>query len=334
MRRSRPRLGMVLLIGSIAIVIATALSLLVGDAPLSPSELWGAFVNESATSASIVVTTIRVPRALLAITTGAALGVAGALTQSLTRNPIADPGVLGVTAGAGLSVVLAGVLLGFTSPVTTIWFALAGALLTTLAVYTIAAGRPAAADPSRLLLAGVAISALFGGVMTTMTQLNPDVFAQMASWGAGSLSRRGWEPLLVALPFIGAGIVVAVVVTPALNQLSLGDRLSQATGAPVARTRSATIIAIAFLAGGATAMVGPIAFVGLMVPHIARRFSGPDQTRLVVYSALIGPTLLLVADVIGRVALPVGELPVGIVTGLIGAPVLVVLLGRMRAPRS
>ena len=330
----RVSVSLVLAVGLVVLAVAGLLSLAVGDAQLSPREVWLALTAPDESSSSVVVTTIRAPRALLAIAAGSSLGVAGALTQSLTRNPIADPGILGVTAGAGLAVVLAGVVFGLTSPLATIWFALVGALVATACVYLIASGRSASADPSMLLLAGVALSALFGGIMTTMMQLNPDVFAQMSSWGAGSLSRRGWQPLLAALPFWAIGMLLALLVTPALNQLGLGDRLSQATGAPVGRTRVVTVLTIALLAGSATAMAGPISFVGLMVPHVARRFAGPDQTRLVVFSLLIGPSLLLIADVLGRVALPAGELPVGIVTGIIGAPVLVLLLAKMRGPKS
>lgn len=331
---ARPRVANVLLLSSVVLAIASILSLAVGDTAISPPDIWMALTSEEDSTNRVVLVTIRIPRTLLALIAGLALGVAGALTQSITRNPVADPGILGVTAGAGLSVVLAGALLGQTAPLSTVWFALIGALLTTAAVYAIAAGRTTAADPSRLLLAGVAISALFGGIMTTLMQLDPHVFSQMSSWGAGSLSRRGWEPLAAGAPFAFCGLVIALIITPALNQLALGDGLSHATGAPVVRTRVLAIISIALLAGSATAMIGPVAFIGLMVPHIARSFAGPDHTRLVVYSAIIGPSLVLIADVLGRVALPAGELPVGIVTGIIGAPVLVFLLTRMRAPRS
>lgn len=320
--------------GAVAVLVAAVAGLGVGDVTLTPAQLWAAVTGPPDTPAWIVLGTIRLPRVLLAVVAGAALGVSGALIQSLTRNPIADPGVLGVNAGAALAVVAAGALLDLTSVVSTLPAALLGALATTLAVYVVAAAGGASSDPARLLLSGVAFSALFGGVVTTATQLDPDLFSRFASWGAGSLSGRGWEPLLVGTPVVLVGLLAAGIAGPALNQLGLGDGLSRATGAPVTRVRLLTVVAVALLAGGATAMVGPVAFAGLIVPHVARRWAGPDQTRLIGLCAVLGPLLLLVADLLARTALPRGELPVGVVTGIVGAPVLILALRRQRVSRT
>lgn len=330
-RRERHALPGVIGAAVVALSVLVFFSLMVGDIAFGADEVITVFGDPHGESvAHTVLWTIRVPRTLIAVLAGSALSVAGALVQSVTRNPIAEPGVLGVSAGAGLAVVLAGSLLGVTGATGIMWAAFTGALVTTLVVYVVASGGRRSADPTRLLLAGVAISAFFAGITTVLMMLSPDTFSHMSGWAAGSLARRGWDPLLAALPFLATAGAIALVLAPNLNQLQLGDELGSATGGRPLRTRTGMIIVVALLAGAATGMAGPIAFVGLMVPHIARRFVGVSEPAVLVCSAALGPVVLLAADIAARIIIPRGELPVGIVMGLVGAPMLVATLRRLR----
>ncbi len=320
-------------VGAALTVVVFVWSLTIGDLELSWSQVVDSLADRDSSPYSIVVWNLRLPRAVLAVLAGLAFAMAGALAQSLTRNPLADPGILGVNAGASLAMVLAASWWGITDLRNALWFALVGALVTTTMVYAIGTVGTAINDPTRLLLAGVAISALFGGVTSTMVQLDENLFSQLAWWTAGSLDRRGWDGLAVAWPVLLVGALLALSLGTTLDQLALGDSLSASTGVTVWRARAAVVLAVTLLAGGATAIAGPIGFVGLMVPHLARRFTGADQRQLLVLCAVLGPLLVLFSDVVGRLVLPHGELPVGVVTGLLGAPLLVVMVSRLRSVR-
>lgn len=318
------------------ILVALVVGMQVGDLALSRTDVLSALLDRDSVAYGSVVWEIRLPRVLIGVACGVALGTAGALIQALTRNPLADPGVLGVNAGASLALVLAAAVFGVTGVASGIWFALAGAAAATTAVHLIGSAGSASPDPGRLLLAGVAISAFLGGATTALVHRDPDLFAQMSSWGAGSFERRRWEPLEGVAPYLALGMAVAVVAAAGLKQLALGDALAAATGLSVTRARLFLIVAITLLAASATALAGPIGFVGLMVPHLARPLARGDERLAVLHSALLGVllVLVLVADILGQVALPRGNLPVGIVTGLIGAPVLIWLVRRTRSGRS
>jgi iron complex transport system permease protein len=212
-----------------------------------------------------------------------------------------------------------------------LWFAFGGALLATVVVYAIGSIGREGSSPVRLTLTGVALGAVLSGIVSAMLLADPEGFAAMRAWESGSLEGRGWAGFVPVLPFIGVGIVLAFVISRSLNAIALGDDLAASLGARVRLTRTLAIVAVSLLAGGATAIAGPIAFVGLMIPHVARWMVGPDQRWIVAYSIVVGPILLLVADVIGRVVLRPGELPAGIVTACIGAPVLIVLVRRQKA---
>jgi iron complex transport system permease protein len=251
--------------------------------------------------------------------------------QSFSRNPLADPGILGVNAGAAFAVALTVAVLGIQSSLLLIWPAFLGALVVTVAVALVGSSGRGPADPIRLTLAGVAVGAVLSGITSGMMLSDPDAFDLMRGWNAGSLLGRGLDIILPVVPFIAAGLAVAFVLGRALNALALGDDLARAQGIPVGAVRVASIGAITVLAGAATALVGPLSFVGLMVPHVVRWIVGPDQRRILPLSALAAPIVVLIADVLGRVIIAPAEVPAGIVTAFVGAPVLIALARRRKA---
>lgn len=309
------------------------LSVAVGSKDIPFSVVLSALVDNTGHGDAYVVWDLRTPRTIAGVMVGIALGVAGALIQSLTRNPLADPGILGVNAGAAFFVTLGIAVFGITSVSGYVWFAFAGALVVTVAVYIIGSAGRGGADPIQLTLAGVALGAILGGIVTAMVLLDPRAFDQMRHWNAGSLVGRGWDVLLPVLPFLIVGVLLAVMAAAALNAIALGDELARSLGVNITRTRIMVIAAVTLLAGGATAIAGPIGFVGLMVPHIARWITGPDQRWILAYTVVLAPVLVLAADILGRVVIRPDEFPVGIVTAFIGAPVLIILVRRTKASR-
>ena len=308
------------------LVLLVLLSVAVGSKLIPFTEVLAALLDNTGEGDAYVVWDLRIPRTAVGLCVGAALGVSGALIQALTRNPLADPGILGVNAGASFFVAVGIAVFGVTTISGYLWFAFAGALAVTVAVYLIGSAGRGGADPIQLTLAGVALGAFLGGVVTAMVLLDPGAFDQMRNWNAGSLVGRGWDVLLPVLGFFLLGLVLAMVAASALNTVALGDDLARSLG-----TRILVIIAVTVLAGGGTAIAGPIGFVGLMIPHIARWIVGPDQRWILAYTLILAPALVLAADVLGRIVIRPGEFPVGIVTAFVGAPVLIILVRRKRA---
>ncbi|MGS1096520.1 FecCD family ABC transporter permease (plasmid) [Aquamicrobium terrae] len=321
-----------LLLGLALLVAVSLASLLVGARPISASTVLDALFAYDANSAEhIIVRDYRLPRTLLGLLCGAAFGVSGALIQAATRNPLADSGILGVNAGAAFFVTLAVGLFGFHSIDAYLWFAFLGAILVTLAVYALGAAGRDGATPVRLVLAGVALSAVLGGIGSAITLLDPQAFDSMRFWSIGSVAGRNMEIVAAVVPFIGAGLVIALVASRPLNAMALGDDLARSLGANIVRARILTLVAVTLLAGAGTAAAGPIGFVGLMVPHVMRWFTGPDQRWIMPMTMIYAPVLLLAADIAGRLILFPGELEAGIVTAFIGAPVLILLARRKKA---
>lgn len=325
------RTATLLLVGAVLLVAASAGSILVGAEQLGWGDLVAVLRGHGSPLATALVSEYRVPRALIAIAVGAALAVAGELIQALTRNPLADPGILGVNAGSTFAVVVAISFLGLGSTVELIWPALVGAALTTLAVVVLGASGRGPATPIRMTLAGVALAAFLSGVAGSLRLLDAATFDRYRSWSAGSVVGRGLSDLLSVLPVIVVGLLLAVAVARPLNAIALGEDVASSLGSQVGPTRVVTVAAITFLAGGSTALAGPIAFVGLMVPHAMRWLVGPDQRRIIALSIFYGALLLLVSDILARVLVPGRELPVGVVTAFVGAPVLVALVRRRKA---
>lgn len=328
-RGAAPRLGG-LVLALFFLLLAVLLSLMVGARALSPSTVIAALVDFDGSDAQAIVRDSRLPRTIVGLVVGPALGVCGALIQAFTRNPLADPGILGVNAGATFAVTIGVGLLGVRAPNAYVWFALVGALAVTLIVYLIGAAGRGGPSPGRMTLAGVAIGAVLSGITSIVMLKNMEVFSTLRLWGLGSLGGRDESAVALIAPFIAVGLIVAFFVARPLNAIALGDDLGRTLGAGLASTRIVSIVAVTILAGGATALAGPIAFIGLMVPHAVRWFTGPDQCWIIAYSAIVAPSMLLLADVIGRVVLPSGELQVSIVTAIIGAPVLIALARRKK----
>ncbi len=310
----------------VAVVIA---SLALGANPLTPPAVVDALAGRGTSETAFVVWDLRVPRTLVGLVAGAALGAAGALMQSFTRNPLADPGLLGVGAGAAFAVAVGVSLFGLSGAGEVVWPAFAGALLVTVAVYTIGASGTGGAV--RLVLAGVALGAVLSGITTAITLSDPEAFERMRGWNAGSLLGAGLGDLAAIAPFAAAGALVALVLAPGLNAMALGDDVARSQGVNMGRIRIGVVAAVTLLAGAATAIAGPISFVGLMIPHVARWIVGSDQRAVLPVSLLAGPVLVLAADVLGRVLIAPAEVPVGIVVAFVGAPLLIGLARRRTA---
>lgn len=306
------------------------LSLAIGSRAIPLGTVLHELLHYDGSDDGVVITSLRIPRTLLGLAVGAGLGLAGALMQGLTRNPLADPGLLGVNAGASAAVVVAIGVLHVTSPAGYVWFALAGAATASVVVYVIGSRGRSAATPVRLALAGTAISAVLGAVISGLVLTNQQTFNDFRFWSVGSLAGRDLSVLEQTGPFLLAGAVVGLGLARPLNAIALGDDSATALGARLGSTRAWGILSITLLCGAATAAAGPIIFIGLTVPHMVRGITGPDQRWLLPYSMVVAPALLLSADIVGRVIARPGEIEVGIVTAFLGAPVLILLARRRR----
>ncbi|HCW99187.1 MAG TPA: Fe(3+)-siderophore ABC transporter permease [Pantoea sp.] len=309
------------------LLLLLALSLMLGAKSIAIHDVYLALTTRCDSADCIIVREARLPRTLAGLMAGCALGLAGALMQSLTRNPLADPGILGVNAGAGFAVVLGIALFGADSPADWLGFAFGGALLASLLVALTGALGGGRVNPVRLTLAGVALGAVLEGLTSGLSLLNPDIYDHLRFWHSGSLDIRSVAVLRVTYPAVAVGVLIALLLSRSLNSLSMGGDLATALGTRVARTQILGLLAIALLSGAATAAVGPIAFVGLMTPHLARWLWGNDHRWMLPGTLLITPCLLLAADILGRLMVP-GELRVAVVTALLGAPMLIVLVRR------
>ncbi|MFT4136526.1 iron chelate uptake ABC transporter family permease subunit [Microbacterium sp.] len=314
----------------VVLVVGIVLSVLVGARPIGVPDAIDGILTRQDTETSLIMWELRIPRTLLGVLAGIAYGLAGALIQAVTRNPLADPGLLGVNAGAGFAIVIGVTVFGVSSAGGYVWFGLIGALAAAIAVYLIGAAGGVTAGPVQLVLAGVSLSAVLVGISTTVTLWDPLRFQQIRSWGIGSLTNVGLPEILACLPLFLVAFVLALALGPALNALALGEDLAVSLGARTALTRVIAVVAVTLLAGAATALTGGISFVGLMVPHIVRWFTGPDQRWILAYTAIAAPALVLAADIVGRVVVRPSELEVGVVIAAIGAPVLIALVRRRR----
>jgi iron complex transport system permease protein len=306
-----------LLAALLLLVAVLALSLAVGAKQLSPVGAWHGLVDRDS-SAYSVVHQMRLPRTLLGLLAGVALGLAGGVMQALTRNPLADPGLLGINAGASAAVVSAISLLGVGSLSGFVWFAFAGAGAVSVLVYAVGGGH--AATPARLTLAGAAVNAALLSYVYAMQLLDTASLDRMRFWTVGSLAGAQAGTIERVAPFVIVGTLLALALARPLNVLAMGDDSARALGSRPARTRTATIVAVTLLCGAATAACGPIVFVGLMVPHLVRALTGVDLRWMLPYCAVLSPVLLLGADVLGRVLARPSELQAGIVTLVLGGP--------------
>lgn len=329
------RRRLAVLLGVTVLVLAVVASLAVGSREIDLGTVWQALVSHQAGEhGQDVVIDQRLPRTLLGLLVGGCLAAAGTVMQGITRNPLADPGLLGVNAGASLLVVLAITFLGITRPSGFIWFALGGAALATVVVYLVGSLARDGATPVTLALAGTAVTAGVTSVITLILLSNTRTVNTFRFWSVGSLAGRDGPDHLATTwalaPFLLIGLVLAVVATRQLNLVAMGTELARGLGVRLGLTRLICAAAVVLLAGTATALAGPIVFVGLVVPHLSRMLVGPDYRWILAASLLYGPTLLLVADVIGRVVIPRDELEAGLVVAAIGAPVMIAIIRRVR----
>lgn len=331
MARTR-RLVLVVALLMAALVVLLVASLAIGSRLIPTGTVMDALTNfDPGSDDQLVIRFSRLPRTLIGVLAGAALGLAGVLTQSLTRNALAEPGTLGVNAGAAVGVIIGLIATGGASIMVYVWFAFAGAALTSVLVHRLGRTGRSGVDPARLVLAGAALSIVLSA-LTRALILSADatVYESFRSWATGSLQGRGWE----SLPVVGACLVVGLLISLALagplDSVSLGTDMATALGVNIRLTWTLANAAIVVLAGGATAACGPIAFIGLASPHIARAVSGPNHRLLLPVSALLAAVLLLLADVIGRIVVFPGEIGAGVMTALIGSPFFIHLVRRGR----
>ncbi|RYE10947.1 MAG: iron ABC transporter permease [Hyphomicrobiales bacterium] len=328
--RSRYLAAGIVLLALLLLAIAL-LSLAVGARAIPLGEVIDTLLNPEATGTNAtIMRDLRLPRTLLGLVVGAALGLSGAIMQGVTRNPLADPGLLGIHAGAALFVVLGIALLGLASLTAYVWLGFLGAAMATIIVYAVASLGREGATPVKLALAGAAVTAAFSSVTSGILLTNAVTLDAFRFWQVGSLAGRGNDILFGVTPFLALGIVLALITGRLLDAMALGDDIARGHGQRVMLSRALAAVAWIILSGGATAALGPIAFVGLIVPHAARAITGPSYRWILPYSALLAPILLLGADIVGRVVAPPGELQVGIVTAAIGAPLFVLLVRRRR----
>lgn len=321
-------LSLGLLIGSIILGGCLLLSILLGAADINPSTVWQALFQFDGSTDHLIIRTVRLPRAILAVLVGAALAVAGAITQGLTRNPLAVPDILGVNAGAALAMVLAVFMWGSGS----LGFAFAGAAITAAIVYWLGSMGRSGLTPIKLIIAGAALTTLLGSLTTGILILSQHTLEDIRFWLAGSLAGQDLANILPVLPYIAVGLASSLLLGRQLTLLALGEDVAQGLGLQTAWVKVAAAAVVVLLAGSAVALAGPIGFVGLVIPHVVRFGVGVDYRWILPYAMLAGGLFLSVADTAARLIIRPQELPVGIMTTVIGAPFFI-YLARSRIKR-
>jgi len=320
-----------LVIEIIFVLIGIAISIAYGSKSIPINDITGYFLGTNNDSFQVAVISARIPRTVFGILAGAALGVSGALMQSITRNPIADPSILGVNTGASLFVVVGIAYLNISSGIKLIGLSFIGALLTAFFVYGIASVGYGGANSIKLALAGAAVSTALGALVNTIMLPDSQVMKEFRFWQVGSISGATWDDVRLLIPFVVIGFILAAVCSSPLNALSLGDEMAVSLGVKVGQIRLISAIGGVLLCAAVTALAGPIGFVGLMLPHIVRQVFNNDMRIIVPMSAIGGAGLLTFSDVIGRVLGRPGELEVGIITAIVGAPVFIWIVWKTKA---
>ncbi|MER7109018.1 iron chelate uptake ABC transporter family permease subunit [Streptomyces sp. NPDC000229] len=325
-RRSVRAAGLLVAVGVLLLICVA--SIMVGAKPVPLGDVWHGLFHNSGTGNDVLIQDLRVPRTVLGVIVGVALGLSGAVMQALTRNPLAEPGLLGVNAGAAAAVVSAISFLGVTSLSGYVWFAFLGAAVVSVVVYVLGGSR--SSTPVRLALAGTAATAALYGYVNAVQLLDSAALDRLRFWTVGSLANADMQTVRSVAPFIAVGVVLALLIARPLNAMEMGDDTARALGAHLNRTRALGMVSVTLLCGAATAACGPIVFIGLMVPYLVRALTGPDMRWILPYAAVLSPVLLLGSDVLGRVVVRPSELQVGIVTALVGGPVFIHLVRRKR----
>lgn len=308
------------------LVMVCMVSLVFGSRSVGPSDILRA-LTASSTDIAVSAIRLRIPRTVLGLLVGAGLGVAGALMQGISRNPLADPSILGFNTGAALAIVCSIAFLSLSTPAQYVWVGLLGSATTALLVWVIGSLGPSGPSPLRLTLAGVVTSSVLGSLTSALLLPRVNVISSYRFWQVGGISGARFNLMMPVLPLLAIGLILSFCLAPGVNALALGDQMAEGLGMHVGRVRSLAWLAAVLLCASCTALAGPIGFVGLVVPHLARLLIGPDYRRILALSALIGPLLVVGADVVGRIITRPSDVEVGIVTALIGAPVFVILAG-------
>ncbi|MFI1287856.1 FecCD family ABC transporter permease [Streptomyces sp. NPDC088353] len=310
------------------LLLAVLLSLAVGSRPVAPAVVRDALLHGGTSADAQVVRSLRVPRTVIGVMVGAALAVAGTVLQGITRNPIAEPGILGISQGASMGVVCAIAFLGVHSLTGYVWYAFVGAGVAAVLIYAVASSGRGGASPVKLALAGAAMNAFLASLISAILTTNARALDEFRFWDVGSISGRDATIAGQVWPFLLAGLLLVLAMARGLDALALGDDIARGLGRNVALLRATGALGATVLTGAAVAAAGPIAFIGLAVPHMARALVGPGHRWLLPVAALLGPVMLLLADVLGRIVVRPAEVPVAVMTALAGVPFLIVLVRR------
>lgn len=319
-----------LLVGVVVLVVLSILSISFGVRAVSFDDIVAALGGQTDTISQAAIVK-RIPRTVLALLVGAALALAGATMQAVTRNPIADPGILGVSNGASLAVVCGIAFFGLSNPYGQMAFAITGAGIAAVFVYTVGSLGRGGATPLKLALAGAATSAAFASLISAVMLPRVDLLQTFQSWQIGGVGGAEWSRIALTAPVLAIGALVCFLCSRGMNSLALGDEMAKGLGENVVRTRMISALGAVILAGAATAIAGPIGFVGLIVPHMCRMLVGTDHRWLLPFSAIAGAALLTASDIVGRVIAPSSEeIQVGIITAIIGAPFFIWIVRRQK----
>ncbi|MEU3271273.1 iron ABC transporter permease [Saccharomonospora sp. NPDC006951] len=308
------------------VVLAVVLSMKVGARPLSWAELSDGLLRFSGDRSDIVVRHVRLPRTVAGLVAGVCLGLSGAVAQGITRNPLAGPDTLGVNAGAAAAMIAVFAMPGLGALTGYVWFGFLGGALAALAVYAIGGSGRDGATPVKLALAGAAVSALLTAMTSAFILLDRDLFARYRYWIIGSLARADLITVGQAVPFAVAGMLIAVLLVRRLDAVALGEDTARGLGVRPGVTRGGGLVAVVVLAGTATAIAGPVAFVGLVAPHAARALAGTAHRWVLPLSALLSAALVLLADVAGRVVIAPEEVQIGVTAAVLGGPAFLYLV--------
>jgi iron complex transport system permease protein len=329
---AQPKAPRPLLIGAMPLCIvlllaAIFLNIAFGAADIKLQTVLTAIIAfDAADTNHLIIQSLRLPRAFTAILVGAALGVAGAIMQGLTRNPLADPGLLGIEAGATLAVVVGVFLFNIHSFPVFALFAFLGGTLTALAVYALGSMGRSGTTPFKLTIAGAALSSMLASLTTSILMFNQRSLEEVRFWLAGSVSGRDMSLVLEAAPFILGGLILAFLLGRQITTISMGEDVARSLGQNVGAIKLVCASAVVVLAGSAVALAGPIGFIGLIVPHVVRMFAGVDYRWVLPYSALLGASFLVISDLLARIVVRPFDMPVGIMTAAIGGPIFIYLV--------
>ncbi|MFS8189327.1 MULTISPECIES: FecCD family ABC transporter permease [Rossellomorea] len=326
----KPKNQLLLFAGTVVVLIAfIALSIVYGYTDTSWKAAFDTFMEPDGSTEHLVIQNIRLPRALIAAAVGASLAISGVLMQTLTKNPLASPGIFGINAGGGFMVVMAVTLFGVTSLQSFAWLSFLGAAIAAVGVFIIGgASGSNGLTPMKLTLAGAAITAMFSSFTQGLLVLNEAALEQVLFWLAGSVQGRSLEILAGVFPYILAGWILALMIAGKMNILAMGEDVAKGLGVKTNILKVISLVAVVLLAGGSVAVAGPIGFIGIVIPHIARKMIGVDHRWLIPYSGLLGAILLLAADIGARYIIMPQEVPVGVMTAVIGAPFFVYVARR------